>query len=255
MTDNKADKASRSIRALEIVETVASANRPVSVGDLVEMTGLPKATLHRLCNLLEAENFLRPDLSGRGYVGGHRLAALARLTLAMSTERSYRHGILAALSKEIGETCNIVIPRGTGMFYSDRVETEWPLRHQLPIGSNVPMHCTASGKLYLSSMTRRQCENLISVLPLDKQTENTITDQQSLLEELDKIKKEGYSVDNEEFVEGMIAVAVRVNDDKGRMVAAVAFHAPTVRMDLDMALTYLPVLQKASQALSVNEHD
>lgn len=255
MTQGSSDKASRSIRALEIVETVAAADRPMSVGDLVEKTGLPKATLHRLCNLLETENFLRPDLSGRGYVGGHRLAGLARMTLATSAERSYRHGILAGLSKEIGETCNIVIPRGAGMFYSDRVETEWPLRHQLPIGSNVPSHCTASGKLYLSSLSRRQCANLVAALPMQRFTDNTITDREKLIEAVGRIRRSHVGVDNEEFVDGMVAVAVPINDAKGRMVAALAFHAPTVRMDLDKALTYLPVLRKASQALSADDHD
>jgi IclR family acetate operon transcriptional repressor len=255
MPEVTADKASRSVRALEIVEAVASADRPMAVVDLIGLTGLPKATLHRLCNLLEAEGYLRSDLSGRGYVGGHRLAKLARLTLATSAERSYRHGILTAVSHEIGETCNIVIPQGTEMFYSDRVETKWPLRHQLPIGSNVPVHCTASGKLYMSSLTKRQCADLVSVLSLERFTDNTITDPKNFLQALVKIRRDRIGIDDEEFVEGMVAVAVPICDDKGRMVAALAFHAPTVRMALSKAVTYLPVLQKAALALSADKHD
>ena len=253
--DDISDKSSRSVRALEVVEAVASADRPMTVVDLLDLTGLPKATLHRLCNLLEEEGFLRPDLSGRGYVGGHRLARLARLTLATSAERSYRHGILSAVSQEIGETCNIVISKGAEMFYTDRVETEWPLRHQLPIGSNVPVHCTASGKLYLSSLTKRQCRDLVSVLSLERYTDNTITDPDKLLTALKAVRRDRVGIDDEEFVDGMVAVAVPINDDKGRMVAALAFHAPTVRMDLARARTFLPVLQKAALALSANEHD
>jgi len=253
--DDISDKSSRSVRALEVVEAVASADRPMTVVDLLDLTGLPKATLHRLCNLLEEEGFLRPDLSGRGYVGGHRLARLARLTLATSTERSYRHGILSAVSQEIGETCNIVISKGSEMFYTDRVETEWPLRHQLPIGSNVPVHCTASGKLYLSSLTKRQCSDLVSVLSLERYTDKTITDPDQLLTALKAVRRDRVGIDDEEFVDGMVAVAVPINDDKGRMVGALAFHAPTVRMDLARARTFLPVLQKAASALSANEHD
>ncbi len=253
--DDKTDKVSRSVRALEIVEAVASADHPMTVVDLMALTGLPKATLHRLCNLLETEGFLRPDLSDRGYVGGHRLARLARLTLATSAERSYRHGILTAVSREIGETCNIVISKGTEMFYTDRVETEWPLRHQLPIGSNVPVHCTASGKLYLSSLTKRQCADLVSVLTMERFTDNTITDPGHLLEAVKQVRRDGVGTDNEEFIDGMVAVCVPINDDKGRMVAALAFHAPTVRMDLVKARTFVPVLQKAALALSANEHD
>jgi DNA-binding IclR family transcriptional regulator len=252
---DKIDKSSRSLRALEIVEAVASANRPMAVVDLMGLTGLPKATLHRICNLLEAEGYLRPGLSGRGFVGGHRLARLARLALATSAERSYRHGILMAVSRKIGETCNIVIPLGTEMFYSDRVETEWPLRHQLPIGSNVPVHCTASGKLYLSSLTNGQCTDLLSVLTMERFTENTITEPEELLKALQQIRGDRVGIDDEEFIDGMVAIAVPINDDKGRMIAALAFHAPSVRMDLAKARTYMPVLQKAALALSANEHD
>ncbi len=253
--NDKTNKVSRSVRALEVVEAIAESDHPMTVVDLMDLTGLPKATLHRMVNVLETEGFLRLDLSGRGYVGGHRLAKLARLTLATTAERSYRHGILAAVSREIGETCNIVISRGAEMFYTDRVETEWPLRHQLPIGSTVPAHCTASGKLYLSSLSKRQTANLVSVLPMEKFTGNTITDRDELMNVLTQMRKDRVGLDNEEFIEGMVAVAVPITDDKGRMLAALAFHAPTVRMDLKRARSYLPVLQKASIALSVNEHD
>lgn len=248
--DDKQDKTSRSVRALEVVEAVVQADRPMTVVDLIEPTGLPKATLHRQCNLLEAEGFIQQDLSGRGYVGGRRLRKLAHMTLAATGERTYRHGILTTVSREIGETCNIVIPRGIEMYYSDRVETQWPLRHQLPIGTSVPSHCTASGKLYLSTLSPRQCNDLLSTLPLQKFTKNTITNADDLMAELATIRTDRVGVDDEEFVEGMVALAVPINDDKGRMVAALAFHAPTVRMDLERARTYLPALKKAAAALS-----
>lgn len=76
---------------------------------------------------------------------------------------------------------------------------------------------------------------------------------QVLLQALDEIRKDQVGIDDEEFVEGMVAVAVPINDDKGRMVAALAFHAPAVRMDLKKARTYLPTLRKAALALSISE--
>ncbi len=250
--DDKNDKSSRSVRALEVVEAIVQADRPMTVVDLVEPTGLPKATLHRQCNLLEAEGFISQDPNGRGYVGGDRLRRLAHLTMAASGERTYRHGILTAVSREIGETCNFVLPLGIEMYYSDRVETKWPLRHQLPIGSNVPVHCTASGKLYLSFLTQRQCKELIPALTLQKFTENTITDADSLMAAIEITRRERVGIDNQEFVDGMVALAVPVTDARGRMVAALAFHAPTVRMDLEKARTFLPILEKAARALASN---
>ena len=253
MDDVRSDRPSRSLRAFDIVEAIAGSDQPMTVVDLVEPTGLPKATLHRQCNALEEKGYIRQDINGRGYVVGHRMRLLASLTLAATADQTFRHGILTAVSQEIGETCNIVMPLGVEMFYSDRVETKWPLRHQLPIGTNVPVHCTASGKLYLSSLPEGQCEKLVSVLTLERFTENTLVHPDDLLAAVAQIRKDQVGIDDEEFVDGMVAVAVPINDSKGRMVAALAFHAPSVRMDLQKARTYLPILRKATEALSITD--
>lgn len=251
MDDVKLERPTRSLRVFAIVEAIAGSDLPMTVVDLVESTGLPKATLHRQCNVLEREGYIRQDINGRGYVVGHSMRRLANLTLAATADQTFRHGILTAVSQDIGETCNIALPLGVEMFYSDRVETKWPLRHQLPIGTNVPVHCTASSKLYLSSLPEEQCEKLVSVLKLEKYTDNTLRDPDALLAAVAKIRKDKVGVDDEEFVDGMVAVAVPINDSKGRMVAALAFHAPSVRMNLQKARTYLPILRKATEALSI----
>ena len=75
--DNKVDKISRSIRALEVVEVVVNADRTMTVADIMTATGLPKATVHRLCGLLEQEGFLAPDIGGKGLTIGHRTRDLA----------------------------------------------------------------------------------------------------------------------------------------------------------------------------------
>ena len=251
MADGKDDnKGSRSIRALEVIEALVDADRPVGVADLAQATGLPRASLHRIVNLLEDEGFMRQEPGGRGYIGGLRLDRLARKCLAANSEQAHRHAILAALSREVGETCNISMPDGDRMRYFDRVETEWPLRHQLPVGSRVPLHCTASGKLYLSQLPRRGRERLLATLPFEGYTSRTITDPAALDAALEALRAEQAGVDDQEFIDGMIAVAVPITDAKGRMVAALACHAPTVRLSLEDARGHLPALRKAAKAMS-----
>ena len=67
-----------------------------------------------------------------------------------------------ALVDDIGETCNLVIPGRQSMIYLDRVESAWPLRVQLPIGTRVPLHCTASGKLYLSTLSKSRQQRILN---------------------------------------------------------------------------------------------
>lgn len=131
---------------------------------------------------------------------------------------------------------------GTGF----RIPAQWPLRLTLDVGSHVPLHCTASGKLFLSQMPAAPRKAMLDRLTLPRMTAGTLTDIPTLLAECERIAQQGYSCDREEFIAGLIAVAVPVLDAQGRCRAAVAIHAPTARMPLEQALTKLPALQRAA---------
>lgn len=255
MPNDDSAKGSRSIRALEVLEAVIALDRPAAPADIVQETHLPKATVHRLIAVLARDGFLVQDPNGRGYVGGHRLTDLAQAVIAASGARVARHRILADVAAAIGETCNITVPGPGYMIYFDRVESEWPLRMQLPIGSQVPLHCTASGKLYLSSLDEDELDRLLESLELTRKTANTITDKHALKCALKKIREEGVGVDDEEFLDGMAAVAVPVTDARGRLSATLAVHGPSVRMSLADARSHIPALRHAAEELSARNED
>jgi len=225
------------------------ADRPMRVADLMTACDLPKATVHRICGLLGEEGYLRQQIGVRGLVPGPKLIDFANLVLASQSHNLFRHTVLEQVARRIGETCNITIPDGVSMVYWDRVETEWPLRHQLPIGVHVPLHCTATGKLYLSTLSKKQRRLLLSDAALDRHTPKTITEIDALDEALAEISASGLSTDNEEFIEGMVAVAVPITDKLGRFVAGLAIHAPVVRMSLEEAISHADVLRAAAQEL------
>ena len=154
------------------------------------------------------------------------------------------------LTNEIGETCGIAIPNGTEMIYYDRVQTDWPLQIHLQVGSHTPTWCTASGKLYLSSINRDRRLRLTKRLPLKQYTRNTIVDSDILEKELGLIRKTGIGTDNEEFVDGMVACAVPVLDRHGKLFACLFTHAPVIRKSLDELLGYVPMLTNAAMELS-----
>jgi IclR family transcriptional regulator, acetate operon repressor len=156
---------------------------------------------------------------------------------------------LETLAHTIGETCNIAIPSATSMQYLDRVESKWPLRIQLPPGSNVPLHCTASGKLFLASMTKARRERLIPKLNLEQKAENSITNLDMLMAEIDAIEVSGIGTDNEEFITGMVAIAVPIKGHDGRLLATLATHGPIARMTFEQALGHVDILRQASQEL------
>ena len=236
----------RSVRVIVLLREVARADVPITANEMSERTGLPKATVYRLCEQLLAADLIRRQIGGRGFVPGQGLVDLSQTVLSGRSVYVARHAVIERVAREIGETCNLVVPERLGMVYWDRVETEWPLRLQLPVGTKVPFHATSSGKLYLASLGEQQCQRLLQEIELEAFTENTITSPEELIEHLIEIGERGYSIDDEEFIAGMTAVAVPVVDQGGRYVASLAVHAPTSRMAVSKAIGYVDVLQDAA---------
>lgn len=234
------------LRLLLIFEEVARSGVPVSPAALAEALDLPKPTIHRLLTTAEEEGFLQRDVDGKSFGPGRRLRRLAGNTLSSQRIRTERLIVMKALAEEVGETCNLAAPGRFGMVYLDRVETHWPLRIQLPIGSHVPFHCTASGKMYLSSLRTEKLDRLLSWMEFEKQTTRTITDKDVLREEIATTRARGYSTDNEEMMDGMAAIAVPIKDGEGRLLTTLSIHAPVQRLSFEKLVSVLPTLQEAA---------
>ncbi|MCX7893468.1 MAG: IclR family transcriptional regulator [Burkholderiales bacterium] len=246
----KLDTTSAAIRAVRLMEAVAAAERPLSLTALVDAVGLPKPTVHRIVGELAADGLLAREPVGKRFTVGPRLARLGLGAVINPGVRAERHAILQGLVARIGETCNLTMLDGGEVVYLDRVETAWPLRMNLQPGSRVPTHCSASGKLLLAFLPKSRRTRLLSALPTPRFTENTIDDPKRLAAELDRIRAQGYATDDEEYLAGVACVAVPVRVARGRVVAAVAVHAPTSRMPLERGLGFLPMLEEAAAALA-----
>lgn len=245
----KQETSSISERALLLLEIIAKADVPPSLNELIAASGLPKATTHRFLTLLEQLGFAQRTLDGKRYGIGHRMTSLALEVMRHSLQSVPRRAILTALVNEIGETCNLNMLDGLQMIYLDRVESDWPLQYRLKVGSHVPLHCTASGKLFLSLAPSSLRRSLFETRTLERHTPRTITDPRALEAALDKIKKTEIGTDNEEFIEGMTAAAVPVRDSNGKIFATVAVHGPVNRLPFSRAVALVPALKKAARAI------
>ncbi len=243
------------LRGLIVLEKVVRAQRPVSATELIEELELPKPTVNRILQQLEEEGLLHREPVNRRYLPGGRTRDMA---LAVMTNRALgapRHAILKALSEEIGETCNCTMLDGDHTVYFDRVEANWPFRIQLPVGSQLPLHCTASGKLFLAYMDPRQRQRLLGAAPLKRFTDRTITDVEQLSGALRLVEKDGIGIDDGEFMDGMAAVAVPVFNAANAICFTVAVHAPTVRKSLAALRQYVPALRQAAAAMAATYCD
>lgn len=238
-------------RVLEVIERVGCSENPLTASDLSHALGIPKASAHRLCAQLQQAGFVQTVPGGTAFEPGARLREIARHVLVGGHRHAERQAVLARLAARVGETCNLSVPDGVRMLYLDRVEADWPIRVQFSIGSSVPLHCTASGKMYLANLPDEQRARLLRQLPLDRHGPNTLLSLADLEGALKLSCERGYSTDNEEFIAGMVAIAVPVLDSHNRALATLSIQALKQRSPLDGLRDRLEELQIAARELAI----
>lgn len=244
------DRIATNMRLFYILDVMAKQQSSLTPSEINQHLNWPKQTVHRLCKSMVEEGFLHYDASGKRLLPSASLRTLANGLLASDWHASARHQILEKLSSKVKETVNFVIPEQPGMIYRDRVQTNWAFQIHLPVGTHVPFYCTASGKTYLASLTPKNRRTMVESLHLKNLTINTVDSIEPLMQELALVQKQGFALDNEEFYEGMIAIAAPVLDPKGRYHGAVAMHGPTVRLDINTLKNNYADLRSAADQLS-----
>ncbi len=241
------------LKPLALLEAVAALQHPASLAELALNIGVPKPTMHRWLGSLEDAGLIQRTLDGRRYELAPRASQLAFSILSNHPSGAIRHEILRRVVAAIGEACNITVLDGTQVTYLDRVESKWPLRVTFQQGSKVPAYCSASGKLFLALMQPAKRDIALSEMTFERMTDNTVTEKAVLVRELSEIRRDGYALDREEFLEGLVCLAVPIFNDRNRTrqcIAALAIQAPVSRMSQSEMLTKLPILKTAAENLS-----
>lgn len=194
-------------RAFELLEALADARRAVGLSDLAESSGLPLPTIHRLIRTLVNLGYVRQEKS-RDYVLSGRLIWLGELAGRLISTSAVPH--LCRLADSLGETANFAMLDGNQIVYLAQV----PSRHGAPtdteVGSHVPPHCTAVGKALLADMLDDDVRALLSRTGMARHTEKTITDPQTFIDQLARIRSAGYAIDNAELRNGIRCVAAKI---------------------------------------------
>ncbi len=242
-------KVSMADRVLQILELIAFTETALSLENISSTTGISKPTSFRLLNTLIANGLIEKDYLGRRFQPSAKLCSMGLHLLASDSLRSQRIGVIKRLVHSIGETCNFNILDGNEIMYLDRIETSAPIRLHIDSGMRVPLHCTASGKLFLSYMKEFEIKRILGPEPFKKYTKNTITQYAPLLEEVHNISSQNYSIDDCEYLDGSICVAVPIKNKNNRVVAALAAHGPSTRFTVELAKSFVPDIQSSAMEL------
>jgi IclR family acetate operon transcriptional repressor len=233
-------------RALDVLETMAEQGRPVGVADLVDLTGLPQGTVHRLLQSLQQRGYVRRDASRKYSLGTSavRLADAAQRSLARSARPH-----LAELVTVSGETANLAVLEGDDVVYVAQVPSPHTLRMFAEVGRHVPPHSTAVGKVLLAAMPRDQAVALLGRTGLEARTPHTITVLDAFCAELDLVAAQGWAADEEEQELGVRCVAVPVGAP-GAAVAALSLSGPADRFAGGRADGLVEEMQRISRTFA-----
>ncbi len=212
-------------RAAELLSLVVLAEAPPAFGDLVTETGLAKSTTSRLLQALERHRLVHRDDAG-GYAPGALFTIYATQHEPLDEMIALAQPTLEQLSEATGETVNLAVSRGDSVLQIAQIDATFLLGTTNWVDVDVPPHCSALGKVFYAAGAIEP-----PAKPLERRSDNTITDPREFAEQLQQIRCQGYAVTLGELEVGLDAVAAPVRGRSGDVVAAVGISGPSDRIN------------------------
>jgi len=220
------------------------------VTELAGRLGLHKSTVHRFMVNLDAAGLVeRNPRSGRYRLGLH-IFELGGLVMQRMNLWDEALPFLEGLVRDTGETGHLAVLDGGEAIYIERVEARRALRIPSAVGRGYPAHATNLGKVLLADLAPERLRQLVGDGPLGAFTPHTITDPSELEAELERIRAQGFAVDNEEYDEGLRCIGAPIYDHSGRAVAALGIGGPVTRITPERVDELAELVMAAARGLS-----
>jgi DNA-binding IclR family transcriptional regulator len=235
---------------MHVLQLVADADQPLTVGALVKASGYPRPTVHRITRALVAERLLVENERGALLALGPRLIQLASRSWGRSELRLAAVDELKRLRDLTGETVHLAVPNGNTMVYIEKLESPSAVRMASRIGTSVSLHATAVGKAYMAALEPSVLEPLLLGLPLPRYTGNTLVKLGDLRKQLAVTRERGWSVDGEENEAGIFCYGAVIRGSRGVPVAAISVSTLMFRQKENPEQAYVAPLLEACRAIS-----
>jgi IclR family acetate operon transcriptional repressor len=236
-------------RAFQLLEALAAADADgVTLTDLAKVIGVSKSTAYAILQTMVGGGFVADTGAGmtRRYRLGMALARLGDLVVSQIALRDVALPVLRELSRETRLAARAAVLDAPYAIVIARVDApDSAVRFAVNLGKREHLHCSAVGKAMLAALEREAARSMLEAAGLPGKTSRTITDEATLLAELDAVAQQGYAVDDEEDAEGVFCVGSAVMDHTGRCVGAISVTG--IKRDM-------PSWQVALLGTKVREH-
>ena len=216
-------------RALGLLEIIADADG-LSLSDVAQRAGMAPSTAHRLLSTLQARDFVQLE-EERGVwligVGAFRVGnAFLRSRKMVTLGRQ----IMRRLMESCGETVNLGVEDDGEVVFISQAETHAPMRAFFRPGRRGPMHASGIGKALLAAQPDAAVRAILHRKGLSRFTAKTLVEPTALFDDLETIRRRGWSVDDEEHTLGMRCLAAPIYNEHGEAIAGVSVSGPSVRI-------------------------
>ena len=219
-------------RALDIIELIAEKGE-IGVRELAQISDLPPATAHRIVAALVKRGYLNKDERTHRYTLSPKFLILGEKVQQQIDIVSIARPYLEQLMAKTRENANLSVRDGRNVIYIDHVGSpDHNLRIFTKLGGNAPLYASGVGKVFLSRFSATQFRQYIEAVDLQPFTPHTLTTAQMLADEIEKVRRLGYAVDNQEKELGVRCVAAPILDHGGQIRAAVSVSGAAQRITI-----------------------
>lgn len=220
-------------RVATIFDAMAQSSQGISLKDLSAKVDLPKGTTHRLLSSLAYFGYVRQTPESKNYHLGFKLVELGNRLLDHLDLRAQARSFLVNLCQRTKEAVHLVVLDQNEALYVDKVvpdDRPGGLQMVSRVGLRVPAHCSSVGKVFLAQLSVQELVSLVNEKGLEKRTEKTITDIDTLKRHLEVVRVQGYAIDEEENEQGIRCIGAPIFNQQNQVIAAISISGPTLRI-------------------------
>lgn len=238
-------------RALAMLEAVAQESNGLSNAEISRKLAIPKSSASYILRTLETQGYVTRDADSGKYRVGLKILSLSRGALGGRDVRGVALPIMRHLTHQTGLTCHLAVLDGAEAVYIEKVEPEGFIRMDTWVGRRMRVHATSVGKAIVAHIGQEQLEQILRKGGMEKRTPKTIVTASRLLKELEKIRVQGYAVDDEENNLGARCVAAPIFGEHAAIEASLGLSGTTQQVSPQTMPRILEALKDSARHISM----
>ena len=238
------------IKAFTLLDAFTTDKKEWGVRELATKSGYNKSTTYRLLSTLVSLKVVQQNENEKYSLGSKLFELGNRVPLYQSLINETKAPI-RDIAIAIQETVLYGVLKDNQVFYINKAESIQGLKISTSVGSYQSIHATAIGKVLLAFSSETKKESILKSINFTAITRNTITKKNAFISALEKIKKQGYALDLEEFELGLICVAIPIFNKNNKLIGSISASGPSSRFELKNVSNYISILKNGAQKINL----